>query len=139
MMKLQRYDFEIIYTSGKYLVLVYALSCAPGKTTQSSTEEDVLLHVNMIVTSLPVSDHKLIQIADETKKDMVLKDVITNMQQGWKKGSQPQYYHLRSDLFLVSGMLLRNNRIVIPETMHPDKFKRIYEGHLGVEKYKRRT
>ncbi|KAL7834624.1 hypothetical protein SRHO_G00288710 [Serrasalmus rhombeus] len=72
MMKLQRYDFELIYTPGKYIVLAVALSRAPQHCephNESSTEKDVNLHVNLVSENLPVSDMKSKRIAVETAKD----------------------------------------------------------------------
>lgn len=40
---------------------------------------------------------------------------------------------------MVEGMLLRKNRIVIPVSMRQDMLRRIHEGHLGIEKCKRRA
>ncbi|XP_065325868.1 protein NLRC3-like [Pelmatolapia mariae] len=55
MMKLQRYDFNLIYTPGKRIVLADVLSRAtiPNKE-QSSTEMDVNIHVNLVAESLPI-------------------------------------------------------------------------------------
>ncbi|KAL7880631.1 hypothetical protein SRHO_G00028850 [Serrasalmus rhombeus] len=96
MMKLQRYDFDLIYTPGKYLVLADALSRAPASSCVSSTDEDVDVHVNMVSALLPVSDTKSKQIAEETVQDTELQAVIENMLNGWPAGSCPQYYHIRA-------------------------------------------
>ncbi|KAL7851936.1 hypothetical protein SRHO_G00177210 [Serrasalmus rhombeus] len=139
MMKLQRYDFDLIYTPGKYLVLADALSRAPASSCVSSTDEDVNVHVNMVSALLPVSDTKSKQIAEETVQDTELQAVIKNMLNGWPAGSCPQYYHIRGDLSCVNGLLLKQNRIVIPRSLRKDLLQRIHEGHLGVEKCKRRA
>lgn len=50
MMALQCYDFELIYTPGKYIVLADALSRAPAPNSDaiaSPTTEDAEAHVNM--------------------------------------------------------------------------------------------
>lgn len=96
-MKMQRYDFELIYTPGKHLVLADALSRAPKMCHMSSTEKEVENHVNMIVESLPVCDEKLKQISEETAKDKELQTVMDLIHNGWPKGSFPKYYHLRSE------------------------------------------
>ena len=142
MMKLQRYDFDLVYTPGKHIVLADALSRA---TTQSdeqddcSTENDVNHHVNLITKILPVSDMKSRLIAEETKKDVVLQRVIKLMNEGWSRGECKQYYNIRGELSFVNGLLLRKNRIVIPQSLRADMLKRLHEGHLGMEKCKRRA
>ena len=142
MMKLQRYDFELIYTPGKHIVLADALSRATTLSEaprESSTETDVNLHVNLIAESLPVSDMKSKQIAAETQKDTVLQRVIKNLNEGWSRGDCQQYYNIRAELSVVNGLLLRKNRIVIPQSLRPEMLKRLHEGHLGMEKCKRRA
>lgn len=137
-MKLQRYDFDLVYTPGKHLVLADALSRAPELSHMSSTEKEVEEHVNMIVES-PVSDSKSKQISEETLKDTELQTVMTHIQSGWPRGSCPKFYHIRSELSVAHGLLLRDKRIVIPHSMRTDILQRIHEGHLGVEKCKRRA
>ena len=90
----------------------------------------------MVSGTLPVSDTKTMQIAEETAKDTELQRVNTNMQNGWATGSCPQFYHIKGQL---NGLLLKQNRIVIPQDLRQDILQRIHEGHLGVEKCKRRA
>ncbi|KAI7804246.1 hypothetical protein IRJ41_003255 [Triplophysa rosa] len=141
-MKLQRYDFDLIYTPGKYIVLADALSRATTqreKSHERSTEADVTLHVNMVADALPVSDAKSKQIAAETEKDKDLQMVIKHLNDGWPRGTCSQYYIIRTELSVVKGLLLRQNRIVIPQSLRPDMMRRLHEGHLGAEKCKRRA
>ncbi|XP_061890021.1 uncharacterized protein K02A2.6-like [Entelurus aequoreus] len=129
----------LIDTPGKHLILADALSRAPMENSVSATEEDVQNHVNVVSAALPVSDIKTQQIAEETAKDEELQRVITNMQNGWPPHSSPRFFHVRGELSVVDGLLLKRNRIVIPQTSRQDILQRIHEGHLGVEKCKRRA
>lgn len=52
MMKIQRYDFTLIYMPGKNLVLADALSRATAGDSGSATDEDVQCHVNMVLSAL---------------------------------------------------------------------------------------
>ena len=141
MMKLQRYDFELIYTPGKHIVMADALSRATtqNNTPVSLTETDVELHVNLIAKSLPVSDRKSQQIAAETEKDPILQRVMKNLKESWPRGDCQQFYNIRAELSVVNGLLLRKNRIVIPQSLRKEMLKRLHEGHLGIEKCKRRA
>lgn len=89
--------------------------------------------------TLPVSDTKSRRIAEVTSHDTELQRVIQNMDEGWPAGSCPRYYHVQGDLSFVDGLLLKKGRIVIPEALRPDLLNRIHEGHLGIEKCKRRA
>lgn len=139
MMKMQRYDFELIYTPGKHPLIANALSGTTAGGCVSTTDEDVDSHIRMVFSALPVSDLKSKQIAEATLQDAELQRVIQNMDEGWPAGSCPHYYHVRGDLSYVDGLLLKNGRIVIPEVLRPDLCTRIHEGHLGIEKCKRRA
>ncbi|KAI3374046.1 hypothetical protein L3Q82_022601 [Scortum barcoo] len=139
MMKMQRYDFELVYTAGKHLFLADALSRAPAGSCESTTDEDVEHHVNMVSHALPVSDTKYRQIAEATTQNTELQRVIQNMDEGWPVGSCPQFYHIRGDLSFVNGLLVQKGRIVIPQALRQDILNRIHEGHLGIEKCKRRA
>lgn len=107
-MKLQRYDFELIYTPGKHLVLADALSRSPEMSTASTTEKEIENHVNMIVESLSVSHVKAKEISEETVKDKELQTVMENIHSGWPKSSCLKYYHIRSELSVANGLLLRD-------------------------------
>lgn len=139
MMKLQRFDFNLVYMRGKYLVLADTLSQAPTRNSESTTEGDVEIHVRMVHTAFPVSDAKSKQIAEETKKDAELQAVIDNMYTGWLTSSSPRFQDIRGDLCVVDGILLKQNRIVIPQSLTQDILHRIHEGHPGVVKCKRRA
>lgn len=102
MMKMQRYDFEPIYTPGKQLILADVLPRAPTKNSASTTEDDVQAHVNMVSATLPVSDTKTRQIIEETARDPELQRIMENMQNGWAAGSCSQFYHIRGELSVCS-------------------------------------
>ena len=123
MMKMQRYDFELIYTPGKHQILVDAR--APTKNSASTTEDDIQAHVNMVSATLPVSDAKTRQIIEETARDPELQHIMENMQNGWSAGSCPQFYHLRGELSVLDGLLLKQNRIVIPRELRQEILQRI--------------
>lgn len=79
MMTLQRYDFDLIYTPGKYIVLADTLSRAPAlnsDTAKNTAAEDIETHINMVTASLPASDTILQQIVKETAKDPMLHKVF---------------------------------------------------------------
>lgn len=94
MMKMQQYDFELIYTPGKHLVLADALSRAPAESGVSTTDEDIESHINFVSSALPVSDSKSRQIAEVTSQDTELLQVIQNMDEGWPTGLCPHFYHV---------------------------------------------
>ena len=79
MMKLQRYDYVMMYTPVKQLFLADVLS----RSVQNSnvpkvtySEGDVTAQVNLAMSQIPASDKQLQKIATVTEKDRVLYKVI---------------------------------------------------------------
>lgn len=93
----------------------------------------------MVSALLPTSDAMLQKIVQETAKNPPLQKVSHHILNCWPKGVCPGFYPVRGDLCMSDGLLLRQNRIVIPHSMRQDMLQRIHEGHLGVEKCKRRA
>ena len=145
-LRVQRYDLEIMYTPGKFLVVADALSRAtdPKASTVTSTS-DVDLHVNMIIQSMPVSAAKLEEIRKATTQDtnmMALQKVILD---GWPRyrkscpANVVDYWNIRDMLSIEDGIVLKGSRIVIPVGMRTSLLQKLHEGHLGVEKTRRRA
>lgn len=93
MMKLQRYDFDLVYMPRKYLVMA----------DTKSTTEYVEIHVSMVQTAFPVSDKKSKLIAQEIRKDAELQAVVDNMHNGWPMAEYSKYREVRCDLSVVNG------------------------------------
>ena len=87
MMRLQGYDMDLIYTPGKYIVLADALSRAPAppqaavqsREAQTKSSKELERHVNLIVSSLPVSDMVLKKFSQETEQDETLQAVAAKL------------------------------------------------------------
>ena len=69
MLKLQRYNFEIVWTPGRELYLADALSRANPMPGGKEMEQEVTAHVGMIMGTIRASDSMLERIANETKLD----------------------------------------------------------------------
>ena len=140
MIRLQKYDVELEWTPGKFLVIADTLSRAvqPGAAL-SSTEDEITCHVDAIKSTLPISQEKWKIIASETLNDPELQKVQQQVMNGWIHRRTPQYYHYREEITSVDGVLLKGTRIIIPNNLRPDMLSRIHEGHLGIEKCKRRA
>lgn len=120
MMRLQRYDFELVFP-GKYIVLV---SC--------TINMQILRCEFHRVESLLVSDQKLKQIAEKTAKDPVLQAVFDNLNNDWVKSSCAHFYNVRQEISVADGILLRRDRIIVPQVLREEMLSRIHEGHFGI-------
>ena len=141
LMKLHRYNIDLVYKSGQELHIPDALSHAYLPETE---EEDDDFEVMSI---MPVSPNRTQRLMEETQRDQkckVLIDLITN---GWPNSSQElsqqikRYFAFRDELVIQDGLIMKGQRILIPnslkmEYMYPEE---LHKGHPGAETMKRRT
>ena len=149
LLRIQRYDLEVTYTPGKLLVAADTLSRATDpkhpKGIDSSTAEEIDLYVDMVMKSIPISEKRMIQIKEETQKDEKMKTLIRIIQEGWpnnKRNCLPEvtdYWNVRESLSVQDGIVLKGLRVVIPPAMRSSVLSKIHEGHLGIEKCRRRA
>ena len=146
-MKLARFSLEAVYTPGKFMAVADAFSRAPdgnGDQWEVSLEAEVEGFVGGIVGNLPVTSNQLRRIKEEQAKDKDLNLVISFVLEGWPESagndaSLCKYRAARSYLSVVEGgLLLYNDRIVIPGSLHKEMLQRIHsEGHLCLNKCRR--
>ena len=147
MIRVQKYDLRVSYTPGKYMYTADTLSRAvdPQAERNQKTEEDIKVYVDTIIETLPVTTDRMKQFVEETKKDTVLQQLSEVIKAGWPKTQHDcpitvrPYWHARSELSEANGLILKGNRIVTPASMKRQMLMKIHEGHLGIEKCKRRA
>ena len=145
-MTIQRYNIKVRYRPGKELVIADTLSRAPNNSQpverHRAPYEDY--EINTIFT-LPISKYKLRQIQEETDKDQDLKVLQQYIVEGWPDHQSQTllpakpYWNYRDELSIEKGIILRGERIVIPQSMHKEMLKRIHNSHLGIGKCQRRA
>lgn len=147
MIRLQRYSLNVAYTPGKLMYTADTLSRAvdPQERANTKLDEDVDAYVHMITSALPVADAKMELIRTETNKDETLKQLKQIIRDGWptvKQNCSPEtaeYWNYRAELSEVDDVIYKGSKIVIPESLRKEMLKRIHEGHLGIEKCKKRA
>lgn len=139
MIKLQRYQFDIEWCPGKYLIIADTLSrsvhCVDSEYVSSEAALDS--QFNILRDSLPASDDKVAQIVSETDKDPVLLALKKCIVNGWPKGKCTAFANVKEDFCIVKGLIVKGNKIVIPVSMREEMLKKLHTGHLGAEKQKR--
>ena len=147
LIRVQRYDLKVSYTPGKYMYTADALSRAvdPEADMNVEREEDIKVYVDAVMQNLPVTSNRRSQFVEETKKDKTLQELLGVIRDGWPDMKQEcpvavrEYWNVRSELSEAEGLILKGSKIVVPTTMRPLMLKKIHEGHLGIEKCKRRA
>ena len=144
---MRKYDYTLEYKPGRKLVVPDMLSRAPLPETIdiNNMEEEIALHVHLIQSSLSVSKLKLEEIREEIAKDESLKDLSEIIKHGWPetkaclRNSTRMFWDVRDELTELNGVILRGGRILIPTSMRKEMLERIHQGHMGIEKSKRRA
>ena len=108
------------------------------------TEDNLIHHVHFVLLNLPISETRLKQFQLETKNDPILQTLPTYTTHEWPekhvilKDLLPYYTH-RSDITFCEGILLKNERIIVPTTLRAEMKSLIHQGHLGIENCKKRA
>ena len=82
MPKLQRYYLQVEYEPGKNLFIADILSRAPEVSNETTANKKNEFEV-LTLENLPVSEVKLEQFQDATRKDLTLQKLKTTVISGW--------------------------------------------------------
>ena len=93
------------------------------------------------IEALPVSQAKLSELREETRKDMeltILKDKILNRWPENKKQLNSRITHIwnfRDEISHFEGLMLKGEKVVIPKSMQNSVIEQIHQkNHLGINK-----
>lgn len=142
MLTLQQYDLKVSYTPGKFLYIADTLSRAPVEPPDDddAMEEDLHIHMNLLVSNLAVTPEKLQEIKFATEMDSELQRIIQYCKTDWPKSknqvhsSIKPYYSFRHELHVIDGLVFKNNLLVVPSNMRCQILELIHEGHLGIDR-----
>lgn len=144
LLKIQKYDLNVIYKPGKKLLIADTLSRAAVDYNNEleELESEMQVQINALVTRLNVSEKKLTELQIETKKDETLQTLKDYHFNGWPKTKREVpnhvkcYFNIQDEIHYANGLILRKDSIVIPKSMQQQMLKLIHEGHQGVERSK---
>ena len=78
-------------------------------------------------------------VAEESRKDKFLQNIITFMREGWPKRLDKRFVNIfanQQDLEIVEGCLLLSDRVVIPQQMQSGILKLLHANHAGMVRRK---
>ena len=143
-LRLLRFNFNIIHVPGKNLITADALSRAPLPATATEAEQDLekecKAYLDSVVESLPATPTKLEQIKSAQTSDNTCKRLRRYIANGWPEHRRDMhelllpYWPERSVLHEGGGLLMKGERLIIPEHMRPDILQRLHQGHQGINK-----
>ncbi|UYV65814.1 hypothetical protein LAZ67_3005530, partial [Cordylochernes scorpioides] len=89
-------------------------------------------------------DDILTKIFEAQQENTTLKAVVNYLEQGWpdkKKMSHAllSYWHVKDELGVQNGLLMRSCRLVIPASMRLEILDKLHAGHFGITKTRLRA
>jgi len=134
-----KYDVTVTYVKGANVPIADALSrVTPQK--EPTVGELPRINVHCVTRNLPASPTKLQQVREETARDSTMSLLKETAFKGWpdRKAECPtvlhEYWNYREEITIEDGLLLKQDRIIVPLKLRADVLSAIHQGHLGIEK-----
>ena len=142
MMKLKRYNINLVYKRGKELYIADTLSRAylPNDGTAEPEEEEY-----EVMAVMPMSNSRLKKLQNDTAEDKTCQIIKKLVKNGWPQHykdvpiSARPYHHIRDELSYENELVMRGTRVVVPKAQQQDIVKQLHKGHPGIEATKRRA
>ena len=135
MLRLQEYDFKVVYKSGADNPADF-LSRHPQEYT-TKTQSEAEEHVNFLVYTAVPQSVTLQEVANETQKDHTLRAVRAALRTGYCNSDSVQgYKQIRHEITIDDNnhILLRGSRIILPSLLQARAITLAHEGHQGQAK-----
>ncbi|XP_064486026.1 uncharacterized protein K02A2.6-like [Ornithodoros turicata] len=144
-MRLLDYTFDVVYKKGKQNVIADALSRLPAPLAAPSIQES-LQDEDEIICWIDSTGSGILSRQDlqaESYADPLLAQILKFIQQGWpSRNTMSQnlsaFGQVKDELSEVDGLLLRQDRIVVPPSLRPKVIALAHESHLGIVRTKQR-
>ena len=148
LMRLMKYSFKMIHVPGKELVTADTLSRAPLDKQLSKEDErlneDLNLYVSHILESFPATERKLDELRLHQQNDEVYRKLFELCTEGWPdkttlNTSLKPYWSEGATITAQRGLVLKDQRIIIPSSLRLDILDKIHAGHQGIRKCRERA
>ena len=123
-----QYEFEPQHIQGRNNVISDVLSRVTPLEFQDSNTDNDILAVNFLQYSS----------IEERERDEVLQETNKDISTGWpvKRSQIPvflhPYWNFRDELTIESGILMKNSKVLILETLKQKYLRQIHQGHQGI-------
>ena len=131
-------NFVPQHIPGRINVIADSLSRVTPLEFQDSNAEKDILAVNFLQYS-SIEERERDEMLQETSKDKELQLLKHYISTGWpsKRSQIPvslhPYWNFRDELTVESGILMKNSKVLIPETLKQKYLRQIHQGHQGIK------
>ena len=133
LLRIQPYDVQIRYRLGKEITLADTLS-------RQRYPENKTIELDVKISHVQFSTRKLDELRLESRNDSEVQNLLNVIVDGWHDHHRDVHPQLRSlwpyrDGFVVEGgIVLKDNRIVMPTSLHAETLAKLRGSHQGIEK-----
>ena len=139
LLRLQRYDYHIIYRPGSLMVLPDSLSRLPA------TRETKQIHLDVSVNLVQFSKPRLDELRAATQDDTVLHTLKQYILSGFPEKLRDlnrtvrDYWPFRDELSIEDGLVLKGTQVIIPASLRETYMEHLHTGHQGVTRCQQRA
>lgn len=142
LLQLQRYDLKIVYTPGKDMHVADTLSRDVATEQANGGQEDLFEErvVHTMEATAAMSSDMLKMLKEATAADETLQAVAETLRNGWPKrrcsvaASLYQYWPVCNAISIRDGLLMTDDRIVIPQSAKQVMLERLHLAHQGIQR-----
>ena len=149
LLRIQGYNYRIIYRPGSQMIIADALSRLPDPKTRSDVDLDERIdNIDIDIDAEKLCNIALINFGQEKKKSIIeetlndpdlatLKEVVIN---GWPNTIKDlpekirSYWSYREEIGVEAGVLFKGRQVIIPDSMRSEILKSLHKSHQGIEK-----
>ena len=135
-LRLMPYRFRIIHQEGSNNIADY-LSRHPCQSEANEYDTEAEQYVNLIVKSTIPKSVKRSDLAKASKNDARIQNALAILK-GEKHKADSTFEKVKPELTVTKdGLLLKNDRLVIPKSLQKVMVRIAHQGHQGIVKTKR--
>ena len=142
LLRLQRYEIKMRYKPGKEMIIADTLSRAyltDKDINNDQMNDEIEGFVHAVVNIIPVSEEGLEQIRKEIARDETMQILTSTIRTGWPETRKQvsctiqDFWNYRDELTEIQGILLKQDKIIIPSNLRKTILEKIHQSHLGME------
>lgn len=138
LLRLQAFKFKVIFQPGK-LNIADSVSRLCKLQDEKSFDTEGEQHVFTVVEINTPKAMKISQVISESRIDKDITEAVNKINSdSWSTADKNIYFPFRMELSTMGPVLLRGNRIIIPQSLTKQVLELAHEGHPGETVMKRR-